>query len=674
MEVPPPAGKLLYHLRTWRTITQDPWVLNVIQGYEIPFLENPPTGEIPPFTFSVEESSVISAEILRLQEKGAVTEVASGKGFVSNIFVVPKSDNKWRLILNLKALNLYTQHMHFKMEDIRCVKDLLNRGDYMCKLDLKDAYLSIPIKESHRKFLKFRWQGKIFQYNALPFGLAKAPRVFTKVLKPVLSHLRAKGIRMIAYLDDILLIGKTKEETERAFRTTVTLLEELGFVVNSQKSLSRATQVIEFLGFVVDSRSMQFRLPHNKVKAIKKSCKQMLQVQTQTVRQLAHLLVGVLTATRLAVIPAPLHYRGLQALKVSGLVSNLSYETQVTLDARSCQDLRWWANEMEHHNGRPIHMTPPSVVIESDASNSGWGACYNNQRTGGQWSHEETQLHINVKELLAAFLALQTFVGSRRGIHVHLKMDNTTAVFYVNNMGGTHSQVLVDLTSQIWDWAMDRDMTLTAEYLPGRLNVRADHESRLRGDSSEWKLDPRIFRQIMKMVGQCDVDLFASRLSTQLPKYMSWKPDPGALATDALNQPWGNINSYAFPPFSLIGRCLSKIRREEVQRVVLIAPLWTAQPWFPDLMRMLYREPILLPSHNSLLRNHRNERHPMGSQLNLVAWPVSGVASKTKAFQSELQLSFFRHGGSQQRKRTRVAGEGGSNGATSLDSIPFVHL
>ena len=70
---------------------------------------------------------------------------------------------------------------------------------------------------------------------------------------------------------------------------------------------------------------------------------------------------------------------------------------------------------MEHDNDRPIHMTPPTVVIESDASNSGWGACYNNQRTGGQWSHEETQLHAH--QLLAAFLGLQTFVGSRRGIH-----------------------------------------------------------------------------------------------------------------------------------------------------------------------------------------------------------------------------------------------------------------
>ena len=635
-------------------------------------MEVPPKREIPPFRFSEQESSIISAEIDRLQKKGAVTGVASDEGFVSSIFVVPKSGGKWRLILNLKALNLYTEHMHFKMEDIRSVKDLLNRGDYMCKVDLKDAYLSIPIRESDRKYLKFRWQGRIFQYNALPFGLTTAPRVFTKVLKPALSHLRSKGIRMVAYLDDLLLIGKTKEETESVFRTTVALLEELGFVVNSEKSRSTATQVIEFLGFVIDSRSMQFQLPQTKVKAIRKSCRQVLQTQTQTIRQLAH-LVGVLVATRLAVAPAPLHYRGLQALKIRGLASTLSYETQMTLDSKSCQDLHWWANEWKC-NGRNIHTTPPAVMIESDASNSGWGAYCNNCGTGGQWSHKEAQLHINVKELLAAFLALKTFVASRRGIHVHLKIDNTTAVYYVNNMGGTHSQVLMDLTAQIWEWSMDRDMTLTAEYLPGKMNVRADHESRLKGDSSEWKLDTMIFQRIMSIVGNCEIDLFASRLSAQLPRYMSWKPDPGAVATDALSQPWGDNSNYAFPPFSLIGRCLSKIRREEVQKVVLIAPLWTAQPWFPDLMRMLYRKPILLPNHKPLLQNHRNEAHAMGNKLKLAAWPVSGVVSKTRAFQSELQRSFYPHGKNQQKRHTRAAGESGKSGAVSLDLIPFVHL
>ena len=112
-----------------------------------------------------------------------------------------------------------------------------------------------------------------------------------------------------------------------------------------------------------------------------------------------------------------------------------------------------------------------------------------------------------------------------------------TAVYYINWMGGTHSKKLMEVTSQIWDWSLDRKIILAAKHLPGVQNVDADRESRSELDSSEWKLDPAIFHRIMRILGPCQVDLFASRISAQLPKYMSWKPDPGTIATDALSQP-----------------------------------------------------------------------------------------------------------------------------------------
>lgn len=119
-----------------------------VQGYGIPFQQIPSRRQLPPFAFSEQESSIISTEILKLQEKGAVSVTEPGEGCVSNIFLVPKADNKWRLILNLKVLNMYTEHEHFKMEGIDCVRDLLTRREYMCKLDLRDAYLSVPINPS----------------------------------------------------------------------------------------------------------------------------------------------------------------------------------------------------------------------------------------------------------------------------------------------------------------------------------------------------------------------------------------------------------------------------------------------------------------------------------------------------------------------------------------------
>ena len=605
-------------------------------------------------------------------KKGAIQRSGLGIGFTSNIFLIPKSGGRFRLILNLKALNNFVAYEHFKMEDIRCVRDLLSKGDHLCKLDLRDAYLSIPIHESSRKYLRFSWQGVMYEYTALPFGLSAAPRVFTKVLKPVLAELRAAGICLVAYLDDLLIIGKTKEETEAAYHRTKTLLQSLGFMINMEKSQSQATQSIEFLGLLIDSRMMSFSLPQTRVKQIQGECRRLLWKELVTVRELAH-VVGMLAATRLAVLSAPLHYRALQAQKINGLGLHLSYESMVTLNAHCKRDLQWWICHLSQVNGCQIQHPSPAVVIESDASNTGWGARCGPLRTGGQWSLQEKNLHINGKEMLAAFLAVQTFVRDQKEIHVRLKVDNTTTVCYINRMGGTHSPQMMQLTHRLWNWSLERRILLSAEHLPGRLNQIADRESRMHGDSSEWKLSPLVFRQIMKQMGACQIDLFASRLTAQLDTYMSWRPDPGAVATDALAQPWNLTRGYAFPPFALIGRCLRKVHKEKVPELVLITPIWPTQPWFPMLVSMAIRRPIQIPAAPDLLRNHRGESHPLIRQgsLNLATWLVSGDYLQRKEFQKKHQGLFCLLGEATQKQRTHQVGEDGCDGVWSGDMSPF---
>ena len=181
---------------------------------------------------------------------------------------------------------------------------------------------------------------------------------------------------MVGYLDDLLIIGKCKEGTERAFQLTKKQLESLGFVVNMEKSLCKETQRIEYLGFIIDSETMTFELPKAKMKEIKQECRKLLQVQQVTVRQIAH-IIGVLAATRIAITPAPLHYRALQWLKNRSLSLHHSYEWKVTLDQGSQQDLSWWIAHLGTNNGRSIHQPVPHLEIESDASNGGWGACCN---------------------------------------------------------------------------------------------------------------------------------------------------------------------------------------------------------------------------------------------------------------------------------------------------------
>ena len=140
---------------------------------------------------------------------------------------------------------------------------------------------------------------------------------------------------------------------------------------------------------------------------------------------------------------------------------------------------------------------------------------------------------INCLELLAATLALKAFVKNQHHLTALLKLDNTTAVAYINNQGGTVSKDLVSLTRDLWMWCLERNIHIEAQHLPGVLNCVADSESRHMKDQSDWKLDQETFMKINQRFGPLEVDMFASRLTNQCPHYFSWRPDPFAEATDA---------------------------------------------------------------------------------------------------------------------------------------------
>ena len=246
-------------------------------------------------------------------------------------------------------------------------------------------------------------------------------------------------------------------------------------------------------------------------------------------------------------------------------------------------------------------------------------------------------LHINVLELIAAELGLKSFLKGRFNTAVHLKVDNTTALSYLSKMGGTGNELMIDITKRIWSFLLEKNMSLTVEYVPSKLNVVADWESRNWRDSSEWLLKHSVFKTITNLWGYPSVDLFASRLSHQLPGYMSWKPDPESLATDALAQDWSELFPYAFPPFCLIGKTLQKIRKDKVN-LILITPVWVMQPWYPLLLEMSIRNPLLLPNLQDLLQNPRREYHPLitNSSLRLAAWMVSWDPKQCLSFQQQL--------------------------------------
>ena len=96
-----------------------------------------------------------------------------------SVFLLPKKYGTHRLILNLKKFNESVSHYHFKMDSLSTITKLVSQNCYMASVDMKDAYYSIPIRSSDRKFLRFIWEGELYEFTCLPNGLSCAPRIFT---------------------------------------------------------------------------------------------------------------------------------------------------------------------------------------------------------------------------------------------------------------------------------------------------------------------------------------------------------------------------------------------------------------------------------------------------------------------------------------------------------------
>ena len=278
------------------------------------------------------------------------------------------------------------------------------------------------------------------------------------------------------------------------------------------------------------------------------------------------------------------------------------------------------------------------------ASKEGWGAHLNECTARGSWSVPESRLHINYLELKAVFLALKEFQDLCVGKIVLLVTDNTTVVAYINKEGGMRSGPLCALLWRILTWCSQRQVTLKARHIPGRLNVIADKLSRLSQTiQTEWSLLPEIFQKLCSKWHRPQIDLFATRFNHKLPQFVSPVPDSLAVAVDALTLPWEELDAYAFPPTAILGKVVEKLQDSPCKRLILIAPGWPNMPWFWDLVSMSSQVPLSLPNLPNLLTQpfsqipHRNLTY-----LNLHAWLLEPHQSMNRAslrqWQQELRL------------------------------------
>lgn len=674
-ERPFKAGRLKDHLQEWKKLTTDPFILNMVQGATIPLEEFADRQVNPPNQIQGNLWVEADKEIEKLLKIGAIEVSQDEEGQnVSPIFLVPKPDGTYRLILNLKKFNENVQYEHFKMENLQSATGLMKQGCYMASVDLRHAYYSVPVAQEFRKYLKFKWRGILYSYTCLPNGLSCCPRYFTKLLKPVYAHLRSQGWLSAAFIDDSYLQGDTQLECKMNVEKTVNLFKSLGFFVHSKKSVTEPKQKLKYLGFYLNSKDMTVTLTEERATKLKTACLGLKAKKKFTIRELAQ-LIGQMVAAFPAVEWGPLYYRRLDKDKSEGLKNKKGdFDAVISLSQEATVELDWWIHNVKNSVCH-LQRAEASVQIMTDASTSGgWGAVCMTHNTGGRWKKEEESYHINVLELIAIEYAMKSFEKVISGKHVKVLTDNTCAVTYIKNMGGSHSTNCNTVANRIWKWCQDKNVWITIAHIPGKCNGQADQKSRKFNDNTEWKLDSIIFHKIVEKLGTPSIDLFASRLNCQLSPFVSWHPDPEAFSVDAFTINWKGWYIYAFPPFSIIQRVLQKWRNDKAVGIMVV-PDWTTAVWYPQLLAMLTHPPILLPKRKKLLQlTHSEELHPLHKKLQLLAVQLSGRQSEHKAFLEKLRKSYVLRGDCPLRNNTNPTSGGGKYTVINGIKIPFVQL
>jgi ribonuclease HI len=570
---------------------------------------------------SILEKQKVTQAIKPMLLSGALVQVEDEPGqFISKVFTVPKSDGRSRLVINLRSLNEFVSSPHFKMEDHRSACNLLHEGCYMASVDLKDAYYIVPIHKSHQIYLRFRWQGQLYQYTCVPFGLNAAPRLFTKIMKPVFTYLRKKGNASVCFLDDTLLVGRTFNHCEKNVEETVALFRYLGLIVNESKSVFIPVQQIKFLGFILDSSKMIIHLPDEKRRKIKGMVEKLPETDCLTIHYLSQ-VIGTLVSAIPAIRYAQVYTRSLECDKIAALqLNNGNYLSKATISEESKSDCQWWLANIEA-SFNLINSDQFDATLYTDASLSGWGGVRCNDHCKGYWSNDDRSCHINELELRAVFNSLRSLV-TETSIKILLRVDNTTAVSYINKYGGCRSSNCQTVAKKIWQWCEERKNSVFASYINTLDNLEADKLSRDNHVDLDFMLSHSRFQEICCNFGTANIDLFASSRSCQVPKFISWFPDINCLAVDAFTVKWSD-GFYAFPPFNLVGRVIRKIFYDNASGIVVV-PQWPSQPWFPYYMQMA-GSVILLFAENtdSIICPYLNRSHSLSQQVPLMAAVLS---------------------------------------------------
>ena len=463
------------------------------------------------------------------------------------------------------------------------------------KLDLADAFKHVGVRKEDRTYFGLEFQGRWFVETALPFGWSESPRIYASMAEWVRGLAAAAGVTLMIYVDDILVMGASKEEAQRSALWLRWMLQNLGIKVNEAKSMTEAVRQLEYLGYLVNISKKTISIAADKRTKIKIMAAREIRASYTTARRIAQFL-GVLQGARLALQwlnPATAAiYRWL-----SYTIARGKFDEYARISPEARKEMRYWANLKRWQTITLYKQAQTFALIESDASHTGLGLKISTEQGSRVWevaepfTQQEAAQHSTARELrcaLRGFEIMEQFMP--KGAKIRWSTD-CTAVEAILKKYRTHSRDLFTIGKHIARMVKRNRWLLEPVHIPGEQNITADQLSRKSWDSTETGLQKVALEWIEQATKRVHtLDLFASRAMHMLPRYVTRYKDPQAAAFDGLSMDWTEEVLYADPPVCILPGIVDRIEHEKRHhtrfQMTLIVPRWQSKRWYQRLMGM----------------------------------------------------------------------------------------
>ncbi|KAA6374338.1 MAG: putative Transposon Tf2-6 polyprotein, partial [Streblomastix strix] len=343
----------------------------------------------------------------------------------NRVFTIPKKDGSLRRVIDCRAVNNLTEPIHFKMDHLSRILESVYPGDWFTSLDIHAAYSHIKVDQSLQPFLAFSVNKNIYIHTAMPFGLSRAPYIFTKILHDCLHPLQVQQrIKIFAYIDDILIISKTYAEAESQVNRVANHLTKLGFLLAEKKCIKIPTQTITFLGWQISTKEhvsieMTARRKEKMIHTLSKwirSSQVNRQVKTRSLAK----LIGRLNFLRSQMTFGAFHLHRLDRTK-NKAVARAGWNSWLRTTPSLLKDLLWWHNQISLNVKKVYQEITPQAKLTTDASKIRWGRYqtfkhYNIKPEQTGKIHKLFNLQIKEKhaQSFAPFVIFSHFLDNRR--------------------------------------------------------------------------------------------------------------------------------------------------------------------------------------------------------------------------------------------------------------------